>query len=82
MTNFTPLSTSFCATLTPVRASHWSSSDISSNFSVLPSTEIFLALSSSMARRTPFSLSLPAKALGPESGPLWPILTTCSCAFA
>src|SRR3990167_6064258 len=82
MTYFTPLSTNFCATATPALGSHWSSSDCSSNFRVLPATCSFLALSSSMARRTPFSLSLPAKALGPESGPVWPILTTCSCARA
>jgi hypothetical protein len=70
MTYLTPSSTNFCATLTPVLASHWSSSETSSNFSVLPPTLSFFALSSSTARRTPFSLSLPAKALGPDSGPL------------
>src|SRR3990167_4392541 len=82
MTYFTPESTSFCATATPFLASHWSSSEMTSNFRVLPPTLILRALSSSAARRTPLSLSRPAKVLGPERGPLWPILTICSCAKA
>jgi hypothetical protein len=36
-----------------------------------------LALSSSIAMRAAFSLSLPRWALGPEIGATWPILTTC-----
>src|SRR6218665_3280509 len=82
MTYWMPLSISFCATLTPVRASHWSSSETRSNFSTLPPTMIFFTLSSSMARRTPLSLSLPANAFGPDRGPVWPIATRCSCASA
>src|SRR6218665_3305856 len=82
MTYWMPLSISFCATLTPVRASHWSSSETRSNFSTLPPPMIFFTLSSSMARRTPLSLSLPANAFGPDRGPVWPIATRCSCASA
>src|SRR5690606_20211388 len=75
-----PVSTNFCATATPALASHWSSSETTSNFSVLPPTLILRAFNSSTARRTPLSLSRPAKVFGPDRGPLWPILTTCSCA--
>jgi len=77
--NRTPLSMSFWAAATPALGSPWSSSDSSSNLSFLPATVMGLALSSSTARRAPFSLSLPENAWAPDSGPLWPILTTCAC---
>ena len=68
-------STSFCAIVVPIFGSAWSSSLIISNLTVLPSILIFLALASSIARRTPFSSSLPRWAMPPVSGPAWPILT-------
>src|SRR3989304_3467940 len=67
-------STSFCATVVPTFGSAWSSSATSTNFASLPSILIFAALASSIARRAPFSLSLPRCAMPPVSGPTWPVL--------
>ena len=69
-------STNFCAIVGPIFGSAWSSSLISSNFTILPPIFSFLAVASSTARRTPFSSSLPRWAMPPVSGPAWPILTT------
>ena len=46
----------------------------------LPPIVTPLALSSSIAMRAPFSLSLPRWAMPPLVGATWPILTTMSCA--
>ena len=67
-------STSFCATVAPTFGSAWSSSATSTNFASLPSIWIFAAFACSIARRAPFSLSLPRCAMPPVSGPTWPIM--------
>ena len=81
MTPLTLLSTSFCAAAVPCLGSPASSSAAISNLIFLPPMVRFCAFSSSMARRTPFSVSLPMWAMPPEVGPAWAILTVCtSCA--
>ncbi len=75
ITPATLASTSFWATVVPCFGSAWSSSGMSSNFTLAPPISGFLVLASSMARRAPFSLSLPRCAWGPVSGAEWPILT-------
>jgi hypothetical protein len=69
-------STSFCATVLPTFGSAWSSSAMISNLTFLPPMVTPAALASSMARRTPFSLSLPRCAMPPVSGATLPILIT------
>ena len=69
-------STIFWATVVPTLGSAWSSSATSVNFTCLPSIVIFASFASSIARRAPFSLSLPRCAMPPVSGPTWPILTS------
>ncbi|SPR98071.1 hypothetical protein CBM2634_A230141 [Cupriavidus taiwanensis] len=71
-------STSFCATEVPVFGSAASSSPTSSSLIFLPPTSRPDLLTSSTARRAPFSLSLPRCAIPPVSGAAWPILTTVS----
>src|SRR5262245_13285542 len=75
-------STSFCATVVPTFGSAWSSSATRENLTSLPPILIFAALASSMARRAPFSLSLPRWAMPPVSGATCPIFTSCVCAHA
>src|SRR5436190_1706490 len=75
-------STSFCATVVPTFGSAWSSSATSVNFTSLPSILMPAAFASSMARRAPFSLSLPRCAMPPVSGATWPILTSVPPACA
>src|SRR5688572_10546342 len=67
-------STTFCATVVPTFGSAWSSSATSVNLASLPSILILASLASSMARRAPFSLSLPRWAMPPVSGPTCAIL--------
>src|SRR2546427_145950 len=73
---------SFCAAAVPCLGSATSSSATSWNLTFLPAISMPLALSSSMAMRTPFSLSLPKLAWGPDTGPMWPMRITCSWAMA
>ena len=73
-------STIFWATVVPTLGSAWSSSATSVNFTCLPSIVSFASFASSIARRAPFSLSLPRCAMPPVSGPAWPILTSPSAA--
>jgi len=70
-------STSFWATAVPCLGSLPSSSASSRQVTLWPPMPTPLALSSSIAMRAAFSLSLPRWALGPETGPTWPIFTTC-----
>src|SRR5690242_13156976 len=72
----TLVSTSFCATVVPTLGSAWSSNDTSSNTASLPPIFIFSAFASSIARRAPFSLSLPRWAMPPVSGATLPITTS------
>src|SRR5690606_2174444 len=67
---------SFWAAAVPCLGSAASSSESSSKRTSLPPILSFLALSSSIARRAPFSLSLPRWAIAPVSGATCPILTT------
>ena len=67
-------STSFCATVAPTFGSAWSSSATSTNFASLPSIWILASFACSIARRAPFSLSLPRCAMPPVSGPTCPIM--------
>ena len=78
ITPLTLASTSFCATMAPCFGSAASSSASNSNFTLAPPISMPLAFSSSMARRAPFSLSLPRWACGPVIGATWPSLTTTS----
>src|SRR5262245_44093257 len=71
----TLVSTSFCATVVPTLGSAWSSSEIRSNWTSLPSIFAPAALASSIASRAPFSLSLPRWAMPPVSGATLPITT-------
>src|SRR6476661_841912 len=71
-------STSFCATVVPTLGSAWSSSATSVNFTGWPPSCTFASFASSMARRAPFSLSLPKCAIWPVSGPTCPILISCA----
>src|SRR4029077_1281751 len=75
-------STSFCATVAPTFGSSWSSSATSANLAALPPILMPAALASSIARRAPFSLSLPRWALPPVSGATWPILISVVSAEA
>src|SRR5215208_3365698 len=69
-------STSFCATVVPTFGSAWSSSATRVNFTSLPSILVLAAFASSIAKRAPFSLSLPRCAMPPVRGPTWPIFTS------
>ncbi|KAF1031114.1 MAG: hypothetical protein GAK34_03714 [Delftia tsuruhatensis] len=73
---------SFCEAAVPCLGSATSSSATSWNLTFLPAISMPLALRSSMAMRTPFSLSLPKLAWGPDTGPMWPMRITCSWAMA
>ncbi|MGF6791479.1 hypothetical protein OKW27_005816 [Paraburkholderia sp. 35.1] len=54
-----PSSTSFCATVVPVRGSAWSSAESSTMRTCLPPITGFVALNSSTASVMPFWKSLP-----------------------
>ena len=83
ITPLTLASINFCATVVACLGSDASSSVKSSKRTFLPPITTPLALSSSMAKRAPFSLSLPKCAMAPVSGPTCPILTTSwACATA
>src|SRR5882724_9979296 len=71
----TLVSTSFCATVVPTLGSAWSSNEIRSKTTSLPSSFAPAALASSIARRAPFSLSLPRWAMPPVSGATLPMTT-------
>ncbi|MNR11622.1 hypothetical protein D3C85_1279290 [compost metagenome] len=77
-----PESTSFWATTEPVFGSAWSSSETSTNLTSLPPIFGLVAFMSSMARTTPFCMSLPYCAWPPVIGAAKPSLISCACAKA